>query len=958
MLTRWWWFAIGCWLCSFTGQAFHADVFVFDDKTQQKQLFPFVYYQTTPKDVTVDALVFDPERHHAFQIVTRPTQVFLSAQETVWFFARLGYRGQQSATFILDYDFPAADLVEFYSYDRQTHEIRQLNRSGSHYPFNERQVQSRSYAITLHFKPEQELDLLVRVQDKALIQSKFTLMQQDVFAHQQLLNNLLDGLLLGFLVLIALYNILLYLNIREVIYLNFAGFFASFALVIGIINGAAFALLWPNQPATNPAIFYIAVGAMLAFLSLATDNMLNHRARSRWLWLHLILAAALLFSPLYSSDEMQLPLMLTVLSGIMLTNLARVMVFSLSGQAKARTFAFSWMMFFAACLVLLLSQFGYIANDELWEYFLLASVICSMALMSYSLAHQMQQANEQVTVAHQHAINSLRQYYDIYHNAVEGMFTTTLHGQLITANPSLVQMLGYQDLAQMKQDVSQYSMAKYYANPDDRTHLVRQLQHSPTQNCELRALKADGTPFWVLMSARLAQNEQGEALIHGSVIDITAQKINHEQLAYLASHDPLTGLYNRHHFTHLTQQAWHRCQLEHFPSSVLYLDIDQFKLVNNTCNHSAGDALLKQISEHLKTVISGQGQLARLGGDEFGVLLLGKTAQQAFHLAYSVLEAVKEFRFFWQDSLFSVSISIGISELSADDLSGEQSIKKADAACFAAKEKGRNRIHQFQFDDQTLQRHQAEIHWMQRLQKALLNDSFILYMQPIQAIQTDSTLLHYELLLRLQGEDQQIIAPGNFLSSAERYGLMPQIDRWVLRHYCRWLAQHPQHLKKLGHCHINISGASLVDANFKSDVLALFKEYQVPAQHICFEITESMAILNLQNTLDFIHHFRALGCHFALDDFGSGFSSYGYLKNFPLDMIKIDGNFVRDLLTDQFDRAIVNSIHDVAAALGIQTVAEFVETEEICAELRSMGVDFVQGYAIAKPKPLTDLNEL
>jgi EAL domain-containing protein (putative c-di-GMP-specific phosphodiesterase class I) len=207
----------------------------------------------------------------------------------------------------------------------------------------------------------------------------------------------------------------------------------------------------------------------------------------------------------------------------------------------------------------------------------------------------------------------------------------------------------------------------------------------------------------------------------------------------------------------------------------------------------------------------------------------------------------------------------------------------------------------------------------------------------------------------LKGEDNSIIAPGNFLSSAERYGLMPQIDRWVIRNYFRWLAQHPQHLQKLGHCSINLSGASLVDPLFKSYVLGLFSEYKIPPRHICFEITESMAILNLQNTLDFIHHFRSLGCRFALDDFGSGFSSYGYLKNFPVDYIKIDGNFVRDLLTDKFDRAIVNSIHDVAAAMGIMTVAEYVESIDILQQLRVMGVDYAQGYGIAKPKPLSEL---
>lgn len=944
-----------CSLCSLSVQAFHADVFSFDDKLQQKALFPHLYYQITPRDVSVDAMVFEPERHHAFQVVAKPNQVFLPGQQTVWLFSRLHYRGINNISLILDYNFPAADVVEFYSYDRQSHEVRKLNRSGSHFPFSERQIQSRSYAVSLDFKPDQEMDILIKVQDKALVQTLVSLSQTNLYNQQQLTSNLFDGLLLGILLLMAAYNLLLHINIKESVYLYFAGFFASFALVTAILNGAAFALLWPDHPETNPAIFYIAVGAMLAFLSLATQQMLGEDAKAGWLLLQLVAAGLLLFSPLYSGQQLQLKILLLVLALIMLSNLTRVALFALSGQPRARTFALSWLLFFTACLVLVLTQFGYLANDRLWQYLLLASIVASMALMSFSLAQRIEQMNEQSVQANQQALQSLQQYYDIYHNAVEGMFTTTLSGQLIAANQSLLQILGYQDASQMEMDVRHYGMGKYYANPDDRTHLVRQLQHANKQSFELRALKADGTPFWALMSARLARDSNGEAFIHGSVIDITEQKISHEQLAYLASHDPLTGLYNRHHFVQLTQQAWHRCQLEQASSSILYIDIDQFKLVNSTCNHSAGDALLKQISEQLKRALGHNGQLARLGGDEFAVLLPGKNAQQAFSIAYSLLDVVKEFRFFWQDSLFSISVSIGMNEISPQDLSGEQSIKKADSACFVAKEKGRNRIHQFHPDDEELQKQQAEIQWVQILQKALLQDSFILYIQPIQAVTERDPVLNYELLLRLRGEDNLVIAPGSFLTSAERYGLMPHIDRWVIRNYFRWLAQHPQHLTLLGHCNINLSGASLVDAQFKSDVLALFAEYQIPARHICFEITESVAILNLQNTLDFIHHFRGLGCHFALDDFGSGFSSYGYLKNFPVDFIKIDGNFVRDLLTDKFDRAIVNSIHDVAAALGIKTVAEYVESTEILMELRQMGVDYAQGYGIAKPKPLSDL---
>ena len=951
-MTRWWLLLI-LWLPTMV-LAFPADVLKMDEQLKQLSLHPHLHYQLAESNVTIEDIVFEPERHHAFSPVPSAQLSFKAQDKVVWFFTRLHYQGQRQQTFILDYNFPSANLVEFYSFDRQNHELKKLNRAGTSLPFSERLVKSRSFAVPLVFKVDQELDILIKVQDGTLIRSDFQIWQTDLYYQKQLRANLFDGVMLGLLLLMAAYNLLLYLNVKEALYGYFAGFFVFFSLVIAVLNGAGFAMLWPEHPEVNQAIFYLAVGACLAFLSLATHAMLNH-ARQSLLWMNLLASALLLFSPLFIEFNHRLLLLLSVLGLVMCTNLLQVLAHTFSGRPRARTFSLSWLLFFAASLVLLLAQLGYMADTKIWQYLLIGSVICSMALMSYGLAQRMQQVTEESTLAHQQAINSLKQYYDIYHNAVEGMFTTTLDGQLIAANRSLLNILGYQELSQMELDVKNYGMGKYYANPDDRLHMVRQLQHSNNQSFELRGLRADGSPFWALMSARLAQNSQGEAFIHGSVVDTTEQKINHEQLAYLASHDPLTGLYNRHHFALLAQQAWHRLQMEQQTSAVLYIDIDQFKLVNSTCNHSAGDALLLQISDQLKRALGSHGVLARLGGDEFAVLLPGKTAQEAFAIAYNLLEVVKEFRFFWQDSLFSISVSIGMSEIGPDDLSAEQTIKKADSACFVAKEKGRNRIHLFHPDDDELQKQQAEIQWVQILQRALEQDSFVLYMQTIQAIQLPENVSNYELLLRLKGEDNSIIAPGNFLSSAERYGLMPQIDRWVIRNYFRWLAQHPGHLKNLGHCSINLSGASLVDPLFKAYVLALFSEYKIPPRHICFEITESMAILNLQNTLDFIHHFRSLGCRFALDDFGSGFSSYGYLKNFPVDYIKIDGNFVRDLLTDKFDRAIVNSIHDVAAAMGIMTVAEYVESIDILQQLRVMGVDYAQGYGIAKPKPLSEL---
>ena len=957
--TRWHWLSILCLLLwANLAAAFPAETTRIDHTVKQKGLFPNLYYQPLDNKVSVEDIIFEPAYHHGFVPIDLPNQTLRAYPEALWFFTRVHHVGQKAQQYILNYESVNADRVEFYTFDRKTHELNLLNRAGSELPFSERQIQSRAYAVTLNFKADQELDIFVKVQDGAVIPSDLSLWSQSAFGSRQLEDQLGDGIILGLLIVMALYNLMLFFNLREGLYFLFSGFFFSFSLVIAVLNGTGFALLWPDYPELNPAIFYVSAGACMLFLTALTHTIVNRQLLSshRWmLWLSLASSAFLLFSPLYVPRAIQLDILLIVTCQVMLTNLIRAIGYGFSGLVLARTFALGWLLFFVASMVLILTELGYISGNHIWQYLLVLSVICSMLLMSYSLAQRLQIAADQSELAHKETIRSLQQYYDIYHNAVEGMFSTTVDGQLLSANRALLNILGYQELSQMEQDVRQHGMGRYYANPDERLQMVRQLQHTSNQSFELRGLKADGSPFWALMSARFTRNNQGEAFIHGSVVDITEQKVAHEQLAYLASHDPLTGLYNRHHFVNLVQNAWIRHSLDRSTSAILFIDIDQFKLVNTTCNHDAGDALLKQISDQLRRTLGSQGVLARLGGDEFGVLLPGKTAQEAFSISYSLLEVVKEFRFFWQDSLFNISVSIGLCDISNEDLSAEQTLKKADSACFVAKEKGRNRIHVFNANDIELQKHQAEIQWLHVLRQALEQDHFVLYVQPIQAIQERDSVAHYEVLIRLKSDDGAIISPGNFLSSAERYGLMPQIDRWVIRNYFRWLSQHPAHMTTLGLCSINLSGASLIDPLFKAYVQNLFDEYKIPARHICFEITESMAILNLQNTLDFIHHFRSLGCHFSLDDFGSGFSSYGYLKNFPVDFIKIDGNFVRDLLEDQFDRAIVNSIHDVAAAMGIKTIAEFVENGQILAELKAMGVNYGQGYGIAKPRPLAEL---
>lgn len=944
-------------LMSWMTAAFPAEEIRLGADTRSRDLFPHLYYQVMDKETGVEDIIFEPARQHAFVSVDNPNQALRAFPKVVWFYARLTYIGQKPLTLVLNYPSVNADRIEFYAYDRTSHELNLLNRSGTSFPFSERQIRARTFAVNLPLKAGQELDLYIKVEDGAIVPAAFSLQLPELFEQDALEHQLIDGIVMGILAILGVYNLLLWLNMRQARYGLFAGFFFSFLLVVSVLNGSGFALVWPNHPELNPALFYIACGACMTFMSLFSYEMTRTSPfpTPAWLmWMNVATSVALLFSPLLMVRDYQLDMLLWVVSWVMLSNLTIAIRFGFSGQPLARSFAVGWLLFFVASSVLVLTEFGYFRNAHLWQILLVLSVVCSMMLIGFSLAREMQQVVSENAQQSADTIKSLRQYADIYHNAVEGMFSTTLDGQLLSANRAFLAILGYNDLQQLEQDVRVDGMGRFYANPEERIQLVRQLQHANNISTELRGVRRDGTPFWAMMSARLTRPKDSDAFIHGSIIDITQQKTAHEQLAYLASHDSLTGLYNRHYFMSQVQHTWQRLQLDQSTAALLYIDIDQFKVINSSCDHEAGDALLKQISEQLRHALANHGILARLGGDEFGLLLPGKHAQEAFTLAYSVLDVVKEFRFFWQDSLFNISVSIGVADVSADDLSVEHVLKKADSACFVAKEKGRNRIHVFDASDEELQKHHSDIHWLHTLRHALDHDLFLLHVQAIQPIQHRDQLAHYEVLLRLKADDGSLIGPGNFLSSAERYGLMPQIDRWVLKTYFRWLAQHPQHVATLGLCSINLSGASLIDPLFKAYVQALIDEYRIPVRHLCFEITESVAILNLQNTLDFIQHFRGLGCKFALDDFGSGFSSYGYLKNLPVDFVKIDGNFVRDLTSDKYDKAIVQSIHDVASAMGIQTIAEFVENQEILTALRGMGVHYAQGYGIAKPRAMSD----
>lgn len=428
-----------------------------------------------------------------------------------------------------------------------------------------------------------------------------------------------------------------------------------------------------------------------------------------------------------------------------------------------------------------------------------------------------------------------------------------------------------------------------------------------------------------------------------------------EALAYQACHDALTRLINRYEFEKRLRVLLDSAKQHQEQHALLYLDLDQFKVVNDTCGHAAGDELLRQLSALLKGQVRAQDTLCRLGGDEFAALITHASDDEAGHIAEAIREAVQNFRFIWERQLFDIGVSIGVMRI--DQYSGTLAtvLSDADAACYLAKEKGRNRVHFYARDDQVMRKHKDEMAWVSRITNAFEEQRFRLFYQLIVPIDpAHQEKKHYEVLVRMLDEQDKIVSPTLFIPAAERYNLMPHLDRWIVQSLFDHFKKHPDELANLAMCSINLSGVSISDPSFPEFLIEQLTHYQIPPEKICFEITETAAIANLMAASEFIHHFRAIGCRFSLDDFGSGMSSFGYLKNLPVDFLKIDGSFVKDILTDTVDRAMVEAINRVGHVMNLKTIAEYVENKEILAQLRLIGVDYAQGFGIAKPRPLME----
>ncbi|MEP6605143.1 MAG: EAL domain-containing protein [Nitrosospira sp.] len=536
----------------------------------------------------------------------------------------------------------------------------------------------------------------------------------------------------------------------------------------------------------------------------------------------------------------------------------------------------------------------------------------------------------------------------------DAVITTDVAGNITYLNPVAEAMTGWTSVEANALPLTDvFQIINSETNEVAVNPVERVLQDKQPMGLALDTLLVhrNGKTFPIEDSAAPIRDLDGDII--GTVLvfhDVSHAHKMATQMTFQASHDALTGLINRREFERRLEHALQAGEQGTSQHTLLYLDLDQFKIVNDTCGHMAGDELLRQLTSVLQAKLRRNDTLGRLGGDEFGVLLEGCAKEPALRIADLLRQTVREFHFVWKDKVFSVGLSIGLVTFSAGNETLADILRKADAACYLAKDKGRNRVQVYMPDDVGLAQRHGEMGWVVRIQKALKEDRFVLYSQKILRLNGSKEGAHYEVLLRMKDEDGTLIPPMAFIPAAERYGLMPNIDRWVITTaFAQHKERHPSHTP-VGTCAINLSAASICDETFYDFVAKQFDLYKVLPSGICFEITETSAIANLTQATALMGKLKELGCRFSLDDFGSGMSSFTYLKHLPVDYLKIDGGFVKDMVDEPINQAMVEAINDIGHVMHIKTIAEFVENDAILAVLRRIGVDYAQGYGIEKPR--------
>ena len=555
-------------------------------------------------------------------------------------------------------------------------------------------------------------------------------------------------------------------------------------------------------------------------------------------------------------------------------------------------------------------------------------------------------------VARLQRANDESRFRRLYENCAVAIFELDLDGNFVSANPAMITLFEYPD---ERSFIEANNGGGLFVDTTVRDKWFDKLQREGSVINYRKVMKTrTGRRIELQDTTSVIRDELGDAIgYQGTAVDVSTLVSVARQLFHEVGHDSLTSLSNRRGLEKELARLIERSKSDQSTHALFYLDLDRFRIVNDTFGHDVGDKLLQELAAALASRVAEKDTLARLGGDEFALLVCDRSAAEVEAIAANLIKWIRDYRFAWHEQHIDVTASIGAVLIDETAVSVSEVVGSADAACYTAKEKGRDRVHVQESNDLTVSRRLSEMRSIIELKDALKKERLRLYQQPIVPLGAAADEhIRYELLIRMIDSEGDLIAPAKFLPAAEKYNMGPSIDKWVTETYIAWLSASSDRMSNLAYGAINLSGHTFNNFDFVHDVDALLERHGIPGDRICFEITETAAVSDLKAAKHFIAALKKRGCRFALDDFGSGVSSFGYLKHLPVDAIKIDGMFVRKLRSDITDRTIVRSINDVAHSLGLITVAEFVEDAESAEILTEIGVDFAQGFGIGRPAPL------
>lgn len=840
------------------------------------------------------------------------------------------------------------DDIEVWLYDRER--LIAPFYSGDHRPFLQRGEPSPHFVLRLPHLGERPHTLLLRVQSGSALNVPLQLVAAEHSPLLQAERWMRSGLLLGALISLLLFFVVKFSTLREQQLVWFCLTIASVALYNASLHGVI-DLLWPQWPWLSAQLSNLSNPGLLIFSSLFLASALKlelgrlrHLRDGLFAVIVLVCAWTVISYGHYRAYQ-------TLNWLILLTGVYQLMLLVLALRQR-RPYALGYLLCWSAALLLMLmvplARSGALPLPAGLSAMYAYLPVLSMLLFGGILDKQLEQIRRALLRSEAQALGNLEQYQALFSSSGEGIFRCTRSGSLIESNPSFAALLA------LPSDVTTLCMQQLLGSQGWAEQMAQLHSEQTAVSLECAITGLDGQRHWVYLSLHLRASQD---CIEGIVVDLSERRALEERLHYLAAHDSLTSLLNRRELERLLRESLNAHNGERF-SHLLCLDLDQFKQVNDLCGHTAGDQLLRQLSSHLLHHLPPAAELARLGGDEFAVLLRDADNPTALAHAEALRQCVEQFVFTWKGRPFRVQASVGLLALNRAVTDWETALNWADSASQRAKHLGRNQVQQFNPEDGQLLEHQRQLQWITRLREAIEQGHFELFYQPVKALQQPASGLHYEVLLRYRDPQTGAwVSPGQFLDAAERYGLLGAIDRWVVTHLLQWLADNPLHLAQLEQVNLNLTASSLLNVHFHELLEQELQRHNLPAHKLCIEVTEMVALGELGVSAQWITQLRRMGLKVALDDFGSGFASYAYLRHLPLDILKIDGSFILQLESDPINQAMVGSMQQIAQQLGLRTVAEFVETQASLDCVHRLGLDYAQGYVIGHPQPLSELGD-